>query len=530
MGTSPDVGGRSGLGRPQEPMIHEQEATAQVQVVKENLNLTQNTLEVPLSRLGGGHEYRYNASATKPSVPTDVLVGVLHKDTDAPDPMEEKSYEELVEELPLSLSLELKEENKKPAYLRDPPFLVLEQILRFCAKALAFLRTCKEIKFEDHIANASKFMAAPASSLWKWMRTAKMLIKIWKEMETASKSNVEMTTALSANRVILEDLLKKVKELLLIKEPDKKYEAIILLAEELKNLNDLFYHRRIPYATAHLGDALKTLQILIYAFAKGEQAPIFFMIGMAAETWNKNKEMKMGIGENISNLIKMISEILPDSTPIESFHISRLAQVMFLMFSGLVVEAAGATKPGKTSRKEVVTGKMRQIRTYAYKLASCLIGTTQVLPTMGAEAFRWISLAEKSKETLLTSITLLAMNVPILAGFKGDEAIKGTGFLLSGMDQQLQNQLQNLKSFFEGGEKDKRKLSIALREALLSLQKRNSDGYFEALTSAAALVEMRLDDLSRESESLVMFTIMLLEAGHRLNEQSVISSFFKMAA
>lgn len=515
------------MGRPQELMHHELQATAQVEVAKQGLGMLQNTLEVPFTKLGGG-DYRYKSSETKPSMPANVLVGVVHKESEQPDPLAEKTYEELLNELPLSLSMELKEENKKPAYQRDGPFLVLEQMLRFLAKSLALLRSCKEIKPEDHIEKLGKNLSAAASALWAWTKNINDFIKILKDMENSAGRDMELATRCAFNRTSLENLVRKVKELLLIQEDDKKYESLLLFAEELRELNHLYDHARMPHAITILGNAVKTLQILLFSFAKTTLSPILCTLGMAADIWQKSKQMPSGIGDHLLTIIEKVSESFQEISRIESYHLRHLVQFLLLLFSGLVVEAAGATKPGKSSRREVVTGKLRQIRTYAYKLAACLISTARVLPSLGETIFTWLSLKENSRKILNAATTFLAMNIPILAGMSGKEAIKGTGFLLAGMNPSLQKSLKELRSALEN--KEDRKLSIAIREALLALSHRKNSGYFESLTTAAGILEMKLDDLTRESEDVVTFVIMLLESCHRADEQAVLESFVKLAA
>ncbi len=168
MGTSPDVGGRFGLGRPQELNYHELETTAQVVMTKAEMGIVPNTLDVPFMQLGG-NPWKYQASPSKPEIPVDVLTTVSYPEQAMSSKIEQEQYERLLKELPFKLGKDLDEENRKPLHERHEEFVVFEFILRYAARALAWINKVEVLTPEAFEDGTQKNRGFPFTAFEEWL-------------------------------------------------------------------------------------------------------------------------------------------------------------------------------------------------------------------------------------------------------------------------------------------------------------------------------------------------------------------------
>ncbi len=520
MGSSPDVGGRFGLGRPQVPDVHEQQTSAHVHVAKQGLGIMPNTLEVPFTQLGD-QAWKYKSPATKPLIPSKVLVAVVREDPKENSALEEKFYQECTEELPLDLNFNLKKENKKPPYQRDYRFLVLDQLLRFLSKALTHLAYCEKLRPEDYPENCNKVRARPFSALWEWLSIADNLIHSMQKLYGSLRQDVEHSSSLAHNLSLLKELKETVNKVL---KNDDRLSELMALNKRLELLKERYSSKQDEHPLKIMENAVTTLAAITHAVTKGPKAHLLLAPNLIENCYLSNPVATGGIGKGIQAILKkMISSINGIDTT-DALHSTHFAHLLLFLFQALVLQASGAPRLIAKEGKKALTGEKERMQSFAYKLASCLIATSYVLPTIGREAFTLTHLNPDAASNLVEGIDFLAMNIPIIAGWEGSELIKGADPLIGGMRLLLLERLNQMKSNFENNETGSTDIAIALRQAILSLQKEESLSYFEAIDTALNEVELNLGTLKKESEEVCTFVILLLGTINDIHSQDIITS------
>lgn len=520
MGSSPDVGGRYGLGRPQVPDVHEQQTTAYVHVAKQGLGIMPNTLEVPFTQLGD-QAWKYKSPATKPLIPTKVLVAVVREDPKENSALEEQFYQECTEELPLDLNFNLKEENKKPPYQRDYRFLVLDQLLRFLSKALTHLAYCEKLRPEDYPENSNKVRSRPFSALWEWLSIADNLIHSMQMLYSSLQKDVEHSSSLAHNLSLLKELKETVNKVL--KNEDRASE-LKSLNERLELLKERYISKQDEHPLKIIENAIFTLAAITHAVTKGAQAHLLLAPNFIQDSYLSNPVTTGGIGKSIQLILKTLIHSLKGIDVTDALHSAHFAPLFLFLFQALVLQASGAPRLIAKEGKKALVGEKERMQSFAYKLASCLIATTDVLPTIAQGAFALTHLNPNDVSKLVEGIDFLAMNIPIIAGREGSEWIKGADPLIGGMRLLLLERLSQMKIYFEESETSSNAIGIALRQAILSLQKEQSLSYFEAIDTALKEVELDPNTLKEECVEVCTFVILLLGTINDIHAQDILTS------
>lgn len=502
MGISPDVGGRQGLGRPLQLEYTELEATAQVADAKAALGIVPNSLDISFTELGG-NPWKYQASASKPQIPMNVLQGIVYPDSPEASQLAQKQYERLLKELPLSIRQELKEQSYFPEEDRDLALAVFERLLRFTGKALAYLQTTSELQPENFAENNKKNHAHPREMLKEWIELTESTVQ---ELDKAA------SLFKKGNQDLLRPLVKTCKEILQSNDKQGSFLAQRMF-EELWTLWHHYEQKKIPNVLKLTGNLLHSL-LLITASLNGKVTSSFLYATSSAMTALQKSFSKSGIwGRWQQETGKQLALTIDTSLP-QQYLIEQIVQLVTISFVGLLSEAAG------TSNSESGEEKTSATHSLAFLLASALLANSKVGTELAERSFEALEMPSYTTSMLTESTLLIAMNALILADAKGSQIMKG-------MQEKLMQGLDFLKEGSVGAQKE---LSIAIREAYLALEQENKEGYFDALQTTLKTFQGNLETLQEENNRLLVDVISLLQELHKVTSQNKSVSIVTQAA
>jgi hypothetical protein len=487
MGTSPDVGGRYGLGRPQELDYRELETTAQVQVTKEAMGITPNTLEVPFTQLGG-EPWKYKASPSKPEFSMTLLSGISYPDTEKASKLEKEQFEKLLKERPLKMSMELKNQNRIPLDERDGRYLVLDQLMKFFSKFLTWVKIIEDVDPASFVENTSKAQATPSIALNNWLEIANEIVGQWnaindKDNETVLKNLIQSLNRYRASEGVIKE--KNLKNIL-------TYTNSILLK---------YKQRKYPNLRKLTGNLIESLVSILTALSsKGGHFGVWALENGKLDLIREQDAGYFGVG--YMSLFQRITEVLPElmlgqKEPLKSFF-----ALLVLGFLGAVSEAAGITARG--NEQKLIMELPNRVGSFSVTLAISLLAHTRVIQHVGKAVLDAFEIKDKNNRLRGEIINLMSLNVLVFAGSRGSKAIKSANPLFKGMRPQLSESLSFFKSILEEYDNSPvvKRMALSVRQAEIAVQKGNLSGYLEAVESLINLWLLKLDTLEEESEWL----------------------------
>lgn len=543
MGTSPDVGGRSGIGRPLVPQYEELEATARVQVGKQGLGIVPNTIEIVFTQMGG-NIWRYEAQASKPKLPMDVLVAVTHPDAKETPSLEKQIFEKLVHELPLKLSLELQRERKKRPHERDPVFVVLEQILQFAARAERWLRDIAENQYPIREERVSFVAAFPLLALQGWVSAAKEIVR---EINPFSRANGIDAGKYKKNEELIKPLISIAESVLYSNTEEKRAEATAQLIEQAMRLEHAYLQKKLPILFQLIGKMLSPLVSIATALSYNTAAPALIHLSFGMQGAEKYRSFADSFADSPADSLAeegskesgwvdvayrkialQLAASLAEATEIEKRYIPATVYFLMTLYSSLVAEAAGAPSRSKHTTKE----QTERIRSLAFALASTLIAHSKVIHRIAEEIVGFLISDTMYQQKLKDAMVILSLSAPILAGSKGDQEIHSMQSLMQGIQEIMQISLESIRQLGEEtrGSPLNKQMGVAIRQAILSWEKLNSLGYLESIEAALKPFDITLQSSQYESEQVVAFAVSLLNALYRTEEQEKFTSIVRQAA
>ena len=323
---SPDIGGsRLGLGKPLQPDYRELETTAQMEYTKAGLSIVPNTLDVPFEELGG-NLWDYKAPSSKPEMPLNVLTGISYPDAAISSKAELKQYNRLKEELPVKLGMELTRQNRKPMEERDSEFVIFERILKFTARALAWLEDISEIDPEAYVENNSKNTLLPILALSGWITTAEQLVEEMTYLSSIAnlegsmpslKENIEMIMPciLEGKEVLKADHLTQTR-------------ALQSLKVRAFALQKSFTQQRLSNALSISESLIEALLPVVMVLSKEHASPAFFHLYLGVEGLKVTDDEKMG--KSMQSILQTVSQVNGDIPESEQRLTASLLHVLTL--------------------------------------------------------------------------------------------------------------------------------------------------------------------------------------------------------
>jgi hypothetical protein len=508
MGSSPDVGGSRGMGRPETLQHHELEQTAQTQVLKAGVGLVKTTIDVPIHQIGVGEEkYKYQAESSKPNLQTKVLVAVTRPDNPRTDPREGEEFQRLVDEMPLQLSLELQEDRKKPEQERNTKFIVFELILKFVAKALVWLEDVSQIDSTEHSMNNAKMQAFSHAVLRGWIEVAKQITANLQTSAAPLLNTPQGKRDARTNAQILMQFTAWSKAVLKAK-PKSRKKVLKKVKKDLLHIQHQIETKKIQGVFDVTESLIKNLIDLIGTFENEKSSAILITI---------MRTQKPPLGSVAADPVLKLLTDHPDLDGIQTIFLPRLMKFAAQIFPMLTFAASGKrTLDTKRDRRL----KHEYVQSLALRLAAALISHAEVIPLAANRLFQAIGVEGDVKKLMAALTDALTMSIlPVSAAEKA-------GPLMNGVKRKLGERLALLRK--EAADKE---IAASIRQADIALKRdENISGYFEAMQRMLGKEKIKFIDLQSECREIARLTLALLGAFYDTRGQKDFASMMSQAA
>lgn len=511
----PEPGGRFGIGKPVQLDYREMDTTAQVQVAKMDMGITPNTLEVPFTQLGG-NPWKYQASPSKPELTMTLLSGISYPDTEKASKLEQEQYEKLLKEIPLRMSMELKKQRKLPINERDPRFLVLDQLIHFLSRLLAWSNLVADIQPEMYVESSSKLKSMPSVALNNWLEVAEELVKEWVGASRAH-DNIRILNELILGVKRYKNSEGTTKEISL--KNILKYTSGVIIKCRLNQFPN------IGKVTENLLEGL--LSVLTALSGKDVASGIWVLEDIKMDL---NCTHEGFFGECYRKMIEKLSTSVDELTISQQESVKALTTFVLLQFIGSISEASGIAGGGK--EQEAILELPSRVSSFAVRLATHLIANMKVLEISIENALKFFDINGKSNRLFAEIMKFMSLNILILAGTRGRKAVKSADPLLNGVRDVLIESLNYFKTSLDEYESSEivRKLALAVRQCELAVQKGNLAGYLEAIDVLLKHWQLKIDSAEEESESMISKIIAMLQMFYRLSSQNHMMTVVNQAA
>lgn len=128
-----------GFGKPFMPTVSEQQGTAATQNTLLTLDITTDTLSKPMTQKGWDTKWKYQSSASNPSIAMLAHFRLPGDAADVDDPNLLDSFSQLVNQLPDDVRSDYLKQSALPASQRNPSYNEVDKVLWLAAKAMALL-------------------------------------------------------------------------------------------------------------------------------------------------------------------------------------------------------------------------------------------------------------------------------------------------------------------------------------------------------------------------------------------------------
>ncbi len=189
--------GIRGFAAPLERDVNEILQTAATEVAKAMTSIVINTLDVPLTQLGG-NVWHYESTGERPVLPMFLHTHIISLNlTESQQPWKGR-FNKMVEQLPTRLKLQLLMELKKPKAEQDPKFQALNHVLQFAAKGLHWLEEMKNADISVFERDAKKNRQVPYLMSSNWLTTIRLVLKRLDVMSETLPPNHSLVEAITA--------------------------------------------------------------------------------------------------------------------------------------------------------------------------------------------------------------------------------------------------------------------------------------------------------------------------------------------
>lgn len=487
MGTSPDVGGSRGLGRPPNLDYREMEQTATAELNKQQLGQVKNTLEVPFTLLGG-NVWKYQAHACKPTLTQTVFEAMVRNDIRETNIQEQKKFKELQEKLPLQLKMGLERSLKMPYEERDPPFIVLHNILRFFAMLLARFEYIATLETNEE--KRSHFENLPLYALNRWIEDALEVHTFYNELKEKENAlllsrainyarGIAKATGETKDSIVqnlgkeLDDQLMKIKEGL---APN----VLQITCHLLLNLEEIQKSLSSPYPP------------LYYAIARKEPLGALF-------------------GEVLEHYVSL-DDTLQDW---ESYFLKKLIGVALPLGMMATIAASGMKK---MQREEDERLEGEAIESLALKLASALTSYSTLLKEGIATLIGPLKL---KREKLWVNAILAAVESELpIATLDEESEVKNSLSPLFGYGEELSSSFATIA----------KETAAPLRVLEIAAKEHSAVALSESIELELSSLEIEFKGLKKESLGRLTAIFGMLDALEEARQQEEIMNVIKQSA
>jgi hypothetical protein len=493
----PDVGGRAGAGRPLQQTYHEQETTAQNQMAKQSLCLTQNTLDVMFTELGG-NKWEFSANSSKPFLPMTVLAGLVNAEMEKENPQIQEEYEKLFKQLSLKLSQRLKENKKLPFEEQDPLCIIFEMVMRFAARGLVWLQFVEEITPELYPDSLSATSVAPLTAFNSIISVAQDTVRLLLKMKL--KDNLEMNAMIKNNSEVLLTLIREGMEV-----QETKVNRNEKLENMLQNLLTLQNHIRKDQISYLLPNVKQIIDIAVYQTSglliEGKACAALNGMNTAAPLLVTQTDS--WIGNAVHLLIKSLcsSTLLTDT---QHLYLNSFAHVLVAGASALIIEGSGATRLSGVDIAKQVPDWLEAEIPFAITLSTTLFAESEVVKTIIEEFVTGLVLPPKLHTLYVNGLALMFWSLLLVAGSKEGKLIDSPQPLFEALQKTLSEHLIKVKETLETIEsQEARRLGALVKQAEIAAREGSYKGYHEVILELIKPQGIRVDSVQDEMDRLL---------------------------
>lgn len=510
MGSSPDVSGAKGLGRPQTLNFTEQEQSAETINNKLGLAAIKNSIDIPLTQLGG-NIFKYEAHSSKPTLARTLFAQMVRSDKPLENELAKEIFKKLKDKLPLQLQMGLKHYSALPWEERDARFILLELLLKFAARSLAFLQGCTEVDETDLTERSSRYQTNPAQSLKGWERAAWGIRSEFLESARNCSGMDQRARDAAENVKILNGYIKHVRAAV----QSKGRLRAKLIAKTLKALNvdlEQIHQGKTQGIAPITEDLLDMLRALLSSLRLKKGKAFYYVLYLVGEGYyNKNTRC---FGSALQETAEAIS------APFDTVFGKYLLAFAVVTYVPFVVSASHLKSLEAKEEERFETGSFQAL---ALKLASALIANSGAVESALETLTNILSMPEK--ETFTAAASSFAYSVLPLNAAIGKHRMKNAEALLEGVKEPLRDALSKLPV-----ETANRAINAAVKQARIAVDRGEGAAFIQAVNSAAASLDVDGTRLPGECAEITEEAGVLLDALHDLERHGEMMNIIRQVA
>ena len=508
---TPSTGLSSNIGGPTQPLPREIEASAWTQVNKAAVGAMKDTLEVPMSKLGGDI-YKYNSDSSRPTLKPLATHRTLANEEGVEDSAWKGPFEQLVNQLPKGIRQRLLADMGKPFDMRKADYQALESTLFLTAEGFAYLDEAlkgKELegaRFQRTLENQGLVGMALRGAVQQGQQKLGGIQYFLNKMG-ANHPQHDVLRGFANQAADLQENLAEVLQIIQEgHQPDM--EGLTDLANRATSLSNLF-------ARVDRGKDLQIMSPMLQAMAAAASAlaltpttpSLYFGMKLGTKGLFKGDSASGLLGPELEALLKaLMGGVLPGA--LKGAGIAKQQMLLMLLLGtlsgagtlGALISEFGI---GPSSGKE--EEKKANCR-FEFGLLLKMIASSGVLKNLGL-ALADASGVEKGKTTdFIGNLTELLSLFSF--AFGGSKDTDETGKLLSGLEEELMANITELEGFVKQQETGQA-AHVALLQAKKALEFKDITGFLGAVAFAFALSDTTIEDAHEETAALQQLAILL---------------------
>lgn len=508
---TPSTGLSSNIGGPTQPLPREIEASAWTQVNKAAVGAVKDTLEMPMSKLGGDI-YKYSSDSSRPTLKSLATDRTLAKEAGVEDNAWKGPFEQLVNRLPRAVRERLLADMGKPFDMRKADYQALESTLFLTAEGFAYLDEAQKPKelegapLERMLQNQGLAGTALRGAVQQGAQTLGGIQYFLNQMG----ANFPQHDVLRGFANQAADLLENLTEVLQIiqegHQPDS--EGLTDLANRATALSNLF-------ARVDRGKDLQILSPMLQAMAAAASAlaltpttpSLYFGMKLGTKGLFKGDSATGLLGPELQALLKaLMGGVLPSA--LKGAGIAKQQMLLMLLLGtlsgagtlGALIAEFGI---GPSSTKE---GDNRVNRRFEFALLLKMIASSGIFKNLGKTIADASGIEEGKAADFIGNLTEL-LSLFTLA-FGGSKQTDDTGALLSGLEDELLENVSELESFVKLQDNGQAS-HVALLQAKKALEFKDINGFLGAAAFAFALSDTTLEESHAETDAFQKLAILL---------------------
>ncbi|MBS4168097.1 hypothetical protein [Parachlamydia sp. AcF125] len=507
------VSGSGGpLGGPQQPTVYDWQQRGIEDTQKAQLALVKDTVEIPLTQLGGGAEEvyeQYKASASRP-VLAPLAQLRMGSAEDAPETQDTTGiYQNLLSRLPTALANGLEENQALPAQEQNLSFVALDNLLSSTAQVLTSLESAAlppaaGTLASDRLENAQ---TAPYQAVLS-------ALNLNQELSSSLQSMLSEAGPNDPNYDTLQNALSEMETfssaLTALSQQQTVYSGdLVQISTGLQNIQETLQRDLRENSYQILGNSMEALSTITSAYSLGSVAPSNLLSLLIVD---KGLSGENGVySDNFASLIDTTASGLQNVLNLDN---QTQIQSLNLMLSTLAlasVSAGSTLGNGVGQFPDRSEGDMNAATRFSTDLAVSFLVSSGAIETVIGELVSTTGVEQNAAEPLTSALTLWSLTLGIQAA--GTLGKSQANDLIESLQPQLLNHLNTLDQYItnqqESGELSKevgQGALVYLSQASIALQNQDYEAFSSSLESLLQLTGQSGDSLKKEIVSITEFS------------------------